>query len=330
MRRHLTLLLVVGLLSATVASVHAAEGGGTVGIRLLEGPADRMDDPRAYSYIVDHLAPGATILRQIEVSNTTAEPQPVQLYAAGADVTDQGWSVLDGRQGNELSGMVTVEPGQVVVPPGGTRTARVLLEVPADTTEGERYGVVWAELAPSGGEVKVVNRVGIRMYVSIGAGGEPASDFSVETLTAVRGDGGVPELHAAVANTGGRAVDVAGEVELLDGPAGITAGPFPTTGAVTLAVGRSGVMIVRLPVDLPVGPWRARLVARSGTVERSAEATITFPEDAGATAGPVAAVPIHQDRAAIVPIAAGLVGIASAAVLSVWFTVGRRPQGLGR
>lgn len=57
---------------------------GSVGLRLTEVPASARDDPRAQLYIVDHLAPGTVIHRQIEVSNTTASSQRVALYAAAA------------------------------------------------------------------------------------------------------------------------------------------------------------------------------------------------------------------------------------------------------
>jgi hypothetical protein len=57
-----------------------------LGVKLLDGPADRVDDPRAHSYIVDHLAPGTTITREIGISNGDAEPAQIAFYAAAADI----------------------------------------------------------------------------------------------------------------------------------------------------------------------------------------------------------------------------------------------------
>lgn len=273
----------------------ANAGPGSVGIRLLDAPVDRQDDPRAGIYVVDHLPLGATIQRRIEVSNTTAEAQPVQLYAAGADVTDAGWTVFDGRAANELSEMVTVEPGSLTVPPGGTAAATVKLHVSDGATQREHYGVVWAELAPSAGAVTVVNRVGVRLYVSIGSGAEPASDFTVDTISARRAPDGAPEVRATVTNTGGRALDLTGELNLSDGPGGLSAGPFATSSVTTLGIGDSAPVVVLLDPALPDGPWTAEMSVRSGRLQRTAEATIAFPEGAGTTADPVTAAPVGRD-----------------------------------
>jgi hypothetical protein len=38
---------------------------GLLGIRLLEAPVERRDDPRARLYVVDHVTPGTTITRRL-------------------------------------------------------------------------------------------------------------------------------------------------------------------------------------------------------------------------------------------------------------------------
>lgn len=278
------------------AAQDAGAAPGTVGIRLLDAPVERAQDPRARTYIVDHLALGATITRRVEVSNTTSEAQPLRLYAAGAAVTDAGWTVLEGRRANELSAMVTVAPERLTLAPGETRTATVTVRVPADASQREHYGVVWAELARATGGVTVVNRVGVRLYVSIGSGAEPPSDFTVDTLTAARGADGAPEIRATVTNTGGRALDLTGELTLSDGPGGLSAGPFATTTVATLAIGDAAPVRVSLDPALPAGPWTARMTVRSSRLERTAQATIVFPDRADTTAEPVAAAPVGRDR----------------------------------
>jgi hypothetical protein len=47
----------------------------------------------------------------------------------------------------------------------------VTIRVPRDAAPGERYGVVWAETRAgpdSGDGITQVNRVGIRLYLSVG------------------------------------------------------------------------------------------------------------------------------------------------------------------
>ena len=82
---------------------------------------------------------------------------------------------------------------------------------------------------------------------------------------------------ATVHNTGGRALDMSGTLELSAGPGGLSAGPFPATLGTTLAIGDTQPVTIVLDEELPAGPWDARITLRSGLVERSARATITFP-----------------------------------------------------
>src|SRR5579859_2715811 len=61
--------------TARSASLRSASdpmtGPGSIGVRLLDVPADTMSNPRAREYIVDNLTPSTTIHRRIVVSNTT-------------------------------------------------------------------------------------------------------------------------------------------------------------------------------------------------------------------------------------------------------------------
>ena len=60
------------------------------------------------------------------------------------------------------------------------------------------------------------------------------------------------------------------------------AGPFPATVGVTLGIDETQRVTIELDDQLPAGPWDAQITLRSGTVERSARATITFPESGAA------------------------------------------------
>jgi hypothetical protein len=266
---------------------------GSVGIRLLEAPKARQNDPRARIYIVDHLAPGTTIRRHIEVSNGTGERLRISLYAAGADVADAGFRFADGRTQNELSRWINVSPSSVLVGARSAAQALVTIAVPPTASSGERYAVVWAEPPPSkpagGSGVTTVNRVGIRVYLSVGPGGEPASDFRIVSLTASRDRSGAPVVTAQVRNTGGRALDLSGELRLAGGPGGLSAGPFDARLGTTLGVGETGSVVVPLDRAIPAGPWDATMMLRSGALEREASARITFPSGAGESAGAVKA-----------------------------------------
>jgi hypothetical protein len=71
----------------------------------------------------------------------------------------------------------------------------------------------------------------IRLYLSVGPGGAPAANFTIDSLTAKRTPDGHPTVLARVHNTGGRALDMNGTLRLVDGPGALDAGPYPPTSA---------------------------------------------------------------------------------------------------
>ena len=319
--RKLIVLLVAGVLGVSGVVPAAAQAPETVGIRIVDVPTARSDDPRARQYIVDHLAPGATITRRVEVSNDTPRPQVIQLYAGAASIVDGNILFGEGRAANDLTSWTKVDPPEVRPAAGAKALATVTIAVPRDASPGERYGVVWAELpsqAPPGGGVTAVNRVGVRMYLSVGPGGEPASDFAITAFEGRRDPDGRPLLAATVSNTGGRAIDLSGELRLTNGPGGLSAGPFPAKLGTTLGLDQSQPVLVPLDPAIPLGPWDARIVLRSGTTEREGTARITFPEAAATATPPVQTKPTSDGRgilplalgaAAVVALAAGAAGL---------------------
>ncbi|HEY8719800.1 hypothetical protein [Pengzhenrongella sp.] len=266
----------------------ASEPGGGIGLRLIDAPAAASDDPRARLYIVDHLAPGTTIKRRIEVTNTSDSAAQVALYAAAATVEDGSFVGADNKTPNYLSTWTSVLPTAPTVLADGKAIATVTIAVPADASPGEKYGVVWAEVRsnPGTGGVTQVSRVGIRLYVSVGPGGPPDADFTIDSITAKRTSDGKPAVLATVHNTGGRALDMNGTLELSDGPGGLSTGPFPATLGTTLAIGTTGPVTVFLDEALPAGPWDAVITLHSGLLDRDAKATITFPDSGTAAAVP--------------------------------------------
>lgn len=285
---------------------------------------DRRDDPRAHSYIVDHLSPGGELTRSFEVSNSTDAPVELDLYAGAAAISDGSFVPAGARTENDVTRWTTVTPSSVVVQPGATEPARVTISVPEDASAGERYGVVLAEAPPvqASDTAAVAPRVGIRIYLSVGEGGEPASDFVVDSLQAGREESGRPVVLARVENTGGRALDMRGELVLAEGPGGLSAGPFGVELGTTIAPGQSSPVRIALDPEIPDGPWLARLKLQSGELERQVEAEITFPEQSGALEDPVEASPVERQRKVLIPLAAGALTLVVAGL--IWYVLGRR------
>ncbi|MBM0232057.1 hypothetical protein JNW91_09385 [Micromonospora sp. STR1_7] len=295
----------------------AATGpASSVGIRLLDAPVERRADSRARKYIVDHVHPGTTIKRRIIVQNTSEVRRPIAVYAAAADVTKEGFVFAPERTENELSSWIQIDDGALQLDADEEAELLVTIAVPAKAEQRERYAVIWAEVSGDGGQnIRNVGRVGIRVYLSVGPGGEPVSGFEIDSLTGLRTSDGTPVVTADVRNTGKRALDLAGELRLRDGPGGLSIGPVRSE-AQTLALGGTTTVRVVLDRRLPDGPWTGKLDLASGWTKRDASGTLTF--------GPVpAAVSDTTDRSNQV-FTGGLVGSGLVLVLLMLYAYRRR------
>lgn len=283
----------------------------SIGVGIVDVPSTRQADPRARTYVIDHVQPGARFERRVRVCNGTSAPVQVQVYAGAATIEGAAFRAVEGRVGNELSGWIRVEPARLTVPAKGESLVSAFFAVPADAKGGERYAAILVETppAPGAGGFAVASRVGVRVYLSVGGEKEPASDFVIESLQAVRRDDGRPAVTAVVRNTGARALDMAGELRLTKGPGGLSAGPFAATVGTTLLPDASAPVDVPLDAAIRGGPWTATITMRSGLLERTASAEITFPDDAGGKSAPVEALPLRENPNVVIPIAGGLIGL---------------------
>ncbi len=69
--------------------------------------------------------------------------------------------------------------GAVLLPAGTTAFETVTISVPKDASSGRRYAVLWAEVAaPAANGVTLVNRVGIRIYLSVRSEGAPIASVA--------------------------------------------------------------------------------------------------------------------------------------------------------
>jgi hypothetical protein len=321
-------LVAAALLPASGAAAVSAPSTSTgLGIRLTEAPRDRADDPRAQSYIVDHLQPGQSISRRVEVINGTQEVLRPDFYVGPADIAGGAFAPAEKGAVDDLTSWASVEDARLELAPGERIQTRVTIDVPTDAADGERYGVVWAELPPvEGGGVGQVNRVGVRIYLSVGDGREPGSDFTIDALQAARAESGEPLVRATVTNTGGRALDMSGSLRLSEGPGGLSAGPFAAEVGTTLAPGQSSPVTVLLDEAIDGGPWLATLTLQSGRLDRAAQARIMFPDEAGRAAAPVAAMAVDGDNPWVIA-AGGLIGLLALLLLLRWLLRRRRRRG---
>ncbi|WP_327129819.1 hypothetical protein [Streptomyces sp. NBC_01727] len=300
MRSFVLALVAAALVAATGAAspaTHAAapparssgSGQGSVGVRLVDIPADLADDPRARHYIVDNLRPGTTVHRRIEVLNTTDSTLRVEVYPAAARITHGAFVGAAGRKRNELSSWTRLRRRTLHVPAHDTLRDTVTIKVPRDAAPGERYAVVWAQVrGDRGGGVALVSRTGIRMYLSVGGHNPPAPNFTARTMTAARGRDGRAIVRAQIINTGGRALDLSGTLKLSSVSGSLSAGPYQVQLGTSLAPHQSEPVMVPVTDEVADGPWRATLELRSGLLLKKFHAKIKFPHTHGIA--PAAAV----------------------------------------
>lgn len=302
-------LLSAGLLlgpgPARAEAEDASEDAGSIGIRLIE--VDEADDARSKAYLVDHVEPGAVVERRIEVGNASTERQRIDVYAAAAAVEDDAFTAAEGRGGNDLASWTRVEKPSVELAPGESEAIDVRIDVPEDASRGERYAAILAEVSAVDGDgIHQVHRVGVRVYLSVGPGGEPPTDFRIDGLE-VSGPSpeGWPVLVAHVTNTGERALDPSGSVALEYEGGTLSAGPFAFRSGMTIAPGDSGQVGAELHAPLEGGRWRATATLSSGDVERTAEEIVDIPSGAAdaAPARPWVAIVIGAIAAALAAMA---------------------------
>ncbi len=255
-----------------------APKAGSIGVRLDDPPASKGGGSPSQIYMIDQLAPGTISEHRIQVSNTTDRMQHLVLYGAAASIVNGGFVGADGRTANDVSRWTTVDPGAVDVAAGGLATATVTVSVPSDAPLGEQDGVVWAEARTgSSGGITQVSRVGLRVYLTVKQGSVAADDFTIGAMSGTRTADGRPLVVATVHNTGGRALDLHGDVRLRSGPGGLSAGPFRADLGTSLIGGDTRHVSVVLNKHVPDGPWSARITITNGFLSRSQQREITFP-----------------------------------------------------
>jgi hypothetical protein len=255
-----------------------------ISVRLVELPATSLTNPLARTYITGTIGAGQSMRSKVEVSNTTATPQSISIYAAGASMRDGVFAFADGRTQNELARWTRLSHRHLRLAPGQAKVVTVDVTVPQQVSSGERYSVVWAAVnaLSTTASVRLVNRVGVRMYLRVGGTVAPAR-YTISRPKAGRSQAGAPVVTATIRNAGTGTLAIVGSLTLSHGPGGLRAGPFRFVLSRPLAPGTSRQLRVQLTKQLPPGPWRVRIALRSGTTQRGSTATVAFSSSLGRT-----------------------------------------------
>jgi len=187
-RRAAASLVLCALAFGGLAAPCLADGG--IGVT----PAEPGGvDPVSNGFLVESLAPGATVSGAVVVSNSTAATTPASVYAAdGITAVTTGVAFADDDQPPVSAGAwVTPAVTSVNLGPDSSQTVGFTVQVPADATPGDHVAAIVVQQAatPGGGSVSIsqVVRGVVPIDVQVsGAAGEQAQ-LSAPTLGTLPG-----------------------------------------------------------------------------------------------------------------------------------------------
>ncbi|GIF74598.1 WxL protein peptidoglycan domain-containing protein [Asanoa siamensis] len=205
------------------------------------------DGRPAFTYKLD---PGATLTDYAAVSNYSAAPITLDLYASDAFTTEQGGFDLlpAAREPTGVGSWVSFDSrfARLTIPSKSRMDVPFRLSVPKNATPGDHAGGIVAAVATTaataeGGQVKVDRRVGTRVYLRVTGEVRPA--LEVERVAA-RWTGTVDPIGGGVVTATYR-IRNTGNVRLTGQPVTTIAGPF--------GVGRRVARTDPVPEILPGG-----------------------------------------------------------------------------
>ena len=311
----------VAVLASTLLSFAAPAAAAETGEFSLRPIRSADAAPRDRSYVVRTVRPGQELTDRLEAVNLTDRPLELAIAAVDATILADG-SFAPGTKAEADGRWLAVSPTRVRVPARGTSPVELRLRIPADASPGDHVAAVVAQRADGattsgGGNVRLVQRVGVRTYLTVERppGQPPARRaFELRDLRWV-GAPAARTFEVDVANTGELLVEPLGTLTIARG--GLSAATdVPVLG--TVPVGESRTLRLSAPDPLEPGTYEATVRLRdvNGGAEQQRAASFTVGADTGPP--PVAAVDGNDGNGSSRPWwAAGLALLALLALLAV-------------
>lgn len=277
MRRGLLGAFVLAL-AVAVAAPLPASGAETAEFSLRpDRPASA--EARDRSYVVRTVQPGDEFTDRLLAVNLTDAPLELDVAPVDATITADG-QFAPGATAEADGRWVAVAPNRVRVPARGTMPVDVRIRVPADAAAGDHIAAVVAQKAggPTGsGNVRLVQRVGVRVYLTVQSSGESSRtgglvrSFEIKDLRWTHGT-----FEIDVQNTGDLLVEPLGTLTISRGGLDATT-DVPVLGTVPPHELRT--FKVPSPRQLEPGNYDARIRLRLVQGGGEQEKTLAFTVD---------------------------------------------------
>jgi hypothetical protein len=135
-------------------------------------------DPNAGQWFVFSLQGGASAGGDVRITNPAEVAQTVQLYVRDLEILADGTpQVLDGEQ-EDVGAWTRMAQPTLTVPARSAVVVPFSVQVPTDAEPGDHVGVIVAEAAAKGTQVKMIKRVATRLYVTVP--GAAVKSFRIE------------------------------------------------------------------------------------------------------------------------------------------------------
>lgn len=253
------------LLASTLLAVPAAAvQSTTLGVY----PAGKLNSPQPW--FTYRLNPGSSERAQLTIENRSGDTQEVALYAVDAAPNGDGGFGMAPRAEpvSDAGGWIRISASRLTLAPHSLQEVGLTLTVPTTASVGPHYAGVVVEPAnqPAGsGSLRVVKRLGVRVYLTVN--GEQRPRLAITSIRMTHHRGRVRFL-AAVHNQGNTVVAPHGQLRFRSW---LTTKSLPVNLGRGLKPGETAVITIPGVSHLLPGHYSASL-----ELEHAAQRSTTF------------------------------------------------------
>lgn len=160
-------VLVAATLAVTLTSFPAAGQEAQIPSVDVIPAGTTSDDPNAGQWFFIQTSVGQTVEFKAILRNPASVAQTVKVYLRDLEFAKDGTPTIKDGEQTDIGAWGHAENSDISVPAKGEAVAKFFITPHTGADPGDHIGVVAAESAPSGGNLRVIKRVATRIYVTI-------------------------------------------------------------------------------------------------------------------------------------------------------------------